>query len=150
MKLAQALILRGDLQIKISELSRRLSQNATIQEGEKPAEEPATLLAELESCLNEFESVVARINLTNAKSIINGTSLTQMLAQKERLSREISILNDFIADASSLTNRSTKTEIKIQSSADVKTLRARSNELSRKLRELDMLIQESNWSIELA
>lgn len=53
-----------------------------MQEGEKPAEDPNALLAELESCLNELENLIAKINITNAQSKINGVSITQMLAKK--------------------------------------------------------------------
>ncbi|CAD7288345.1 hypothetical protein LMG7974_00963 [Campylobacter majalis] len=149
MKLAQALIIRGDLQMKISELSHRLSNNATKQEGEKPAEDPKLLLKELDTTLDELENLITKINLTNAQSKIKDTSLTQLLAKKEILSKKITILNEFINQASSLSNRASKTEIKILSTVDVTPLRAQSNRLSKELRELDMLIQESNWSLEL-
>lgn len=149
MKLAQALIIRGDLQMKISELSHRLSNNATKQEGEKPAEDPKLLLKELDTTLDELENLITKINLTNAQSKIKDTSLTQLLAKKEILSKKITILNEFINQASSLSNRASKTEIKILSTVDVTPLRAQSNRLSKELRELDMLIQESNWNLEL-
>ena len=65
MKLATALSERADLQRRISELGVRLNNNAKVQEGEKPAEEPAALLAELDGCMTRFEELVARINKTN-------------------------------------------------------------------------------------
>ena len=40
MKLAEALSLRADLQKRISQLEVRLKNNARIQEGEEPAEDP--------------------------------------------------------------------------------------------------------------
>ena len=48
MKLAEALQERADLNTKISELRSRLYDNAVVQEGEKPAEDPSELLSELD------------------------------------------------------------------------------------------------------
>ena len=48
MKLAEALTLRGDLQKRAAQLQTRLHNNAKVQEGESPAEDPRQLLAELE------------------------------------------------------------------------------------------------------
>ena len=50
MKLAEALQLRADLQKRMEQLASRLYDNATVQEGDAPAEDPAALLAEYEDC----------------------------------------------------------------------------------------------------
>ena len=47
MKLANALTERAELQTKVRQLENRLMNNAQVQEGERPAEDPAALLAEL-------------------------------------------------------------------------------------------------------
>ena len=44
MKLAEALQERADLNRRIEQLRYRLGNNALMQEGEKPAEDPAALL----------------------------------------------------------------------------------------------------------
>jgi len=43
MKLAEALILRADIQKRIEQLKSRLADNAKGQEGENPSEEPKAL-----------------------------------------------------------------------------------------------------------
>ena len=68
MKLAEALQLRGDLQKRMMQLSDRLMQNARVQEGEKPAEDPEALLVEYESCAGQLEDLMARINRTNCET----------------------------------------------------------------------------------
>lgn len=50
MKLAEALQLRADLQKRMEQLAARLYDNATVQEGEAPAEDPVALLEEYEAC----------------------------------------------------------------------------------------------------
>ncbi len=47
MRLAEALILRKDLQQRLSMLDSRLSAVARVQEGDQPAENPQQLLSEL-------------------------------------------------------------------------------------------------------
>ena len=48
MKLATALSERADLQRRIAELGGRLNNNAKVQDGEEPAEDPKELLKELD------------------------------------------------------------------------------------------------------
>jgi len=55
MKLAEALILRSDLQKRIEQLRHRLTNNAKVQEGDAPAEKPEALLKELEGSATELE-----------------------------------------------------------------------------------------------
>ena len=62
MKLAEALQLRADLQKRMAQLAGRLYDNATVQEGEQPAEDPKELLAEYEDCIVQLEDLMARIN----------------------------------------------------------------------------------------
>ena len=50
MKLAEALQERADINSRLAELYPRLSNNAIVQEGEKPAEDPQSLIDEIESC----------------------------------------------------------------------------------------------------
>ena len=49
MKLAEALQERADLRTKIDELRSRLTNNALVQEGEEPAEDPQELLSALDA-----------------------------------------------------------------------------------------------------
>ena len=51
MKLANALSQRSELQERIRQLEYRLQNNAKVQEGETPAEDPMELLRELDSIL---------------------------------------------------------------------------------------------------
>ena len=46
MKLAEALLLRSDLQKKIASLKERIARYSVVQEGDRPAEDPKALLAQ--------------------------------------------------------------------------------------------------------
>ena len=55
MKLATALSERADVQRRLSQLHTRLNNNAKVQEGDEPAEDPKALLKELDALLPSSE-----------------------------------------------------------------------------------------------
>lgn len=149
MKLAEALILRADLQTRLEQLRERLTMNARVQEGEVPAEDPMVLLSEVNTASAQLEDLIGRINLTNARVMLNDLSLTEQLAKREVLTKRIAILRSLLDAASSLTMRGTRSEVKIHSTVDVAALRKQTDDLSRDLRELDTAIQGANWTTDL-
>ncbi|MCI8679415.1 MAG: DIP1984 family protein [Oscillospiraceae bacterium] len=149
MKLAEALQLRGDLQKRMMQLSDRLMQNARVQEGEKPAEDPEALLAEYESCAGQLEELMARINRTNCETRTGEGTLTELLARRDCLKMRVRTYHDFLMAASSLTQRGMRTEIKVFSTVPVPEYRKKADALSRQLRETDNAIQAANWTTEL-
>ena len=149
MKLAEALILRADLQTRMEQLRERLRDNALCQEGEKPAESPAALLRELESLSSQLEELISRINLTNASVRKDGKTLTELLARREVLAKRISILQTLLETASRTVLRGSRTEVKILPAVDVKALRRQADSMAQELRRLDTAIQSRNWLEEL-
>ena len=149
MKLAEALILRKDLQTRLEELRERLTTNALVQEGEQPAEDPQLLLTELGKLTEQLEDLIARINLTNAAEQRDGKTLTELLARREVLTSRISILQSVLSTASRTVMRGSRMEVKIYSTVDVPALRKECDDLSRNLRQLDTAIQSANWLIDL-
>ena len=113
MKLAEALQERADLNRRIEQLRYRLSNNVLVQEGEKPLEDPAALLEELESSFTRLEWLIARINLTNCAVKVEGRSLTELIARRDVLSLRAEAYRRLVEEASQNTHRATRTEIKI-------------------------------------
>ena len=149
MKLAEALINRADLQRRLSELGTRLNNNARVQEGESPAEDPMLLLSELMEITQQLEDLVTRINLTNSQTIDGDDTLTGLLAQRDIRGQELNILNNFLNNASDLAQRYSRSEIRVTSTVDVSELRKQANALSAEMRALDVRIQSLNWTTEL-
>lgn len=149
MKLAEALQERADLNAKIDELRRRLGNNATVQEGEAPAEDPAELVAQLDGCIARLEELIAKINATNCATVTDKGTLTELIARRDCLNIRISAYRDLITDASCLSQRASRTEIKIISAVDVKALQKQADEMAKELRLVDNKIQETNWLTEL-
>lgn len=149
MKLAEALIERSDLQTRIDAMQQRLLNNARVQEGETPAEDPAALMRELDAMSARLEELIRRINLTNAETEIDGTTITALIAHRDCLTKKAGILRNFLAAASSLTQRASRTEIVIRSTVSVADLQKQVDELSREIRVTDTKIQAANWTTEL-
>ena len=149
MKLANALAQRADLQRRIAQLGSRLMNNAKVQEGEQPAEDPQALLRELESGIQRMEWLATRINLTNTRTQAAGESLTALLARRDAWRQETAMLREFLDAASALADRASRSEIKVQSTVHVAALQKTLDQKCKALRELDACIQAANWITEL-
>lgn len=149
MKLATALSERADLQRRIAELSERLNNNAKVQDGEKPAEDPNELLAELNKNFERLEELIARINHTNNETKSGDLTLTDLIARRDCLKQKIGIMRSFLNAASEKVSRYTKTEIRILSTVSVSKLQKEVDKLSKELRETDETIQGLNWTTDL-
>ena len=149
MKLAEALQERAHLNRRIEQLRYRLSNNVLVQEGEKPLEDPAALLEELESSFTRLEWLIARINLTNCAVKVEGRSLTELIARRDVLSLRAEAYRRLVEEASQNTHRATRTEIKILSAVNVPALQRQADDASRELRLLDNTLQATNWTADL-
>lgn len=150
MKLANALSQRSELQTRIRQLESRLNNNAQVQEGEKPAEDPAELLQELEADYARLEELISAINRTNnTTKAEGGATLSDLLAKRDCLKGRLSALRNFLDNASALVRRHSVSEIKVKSTVDVRQLQKQLDALAKELRELDETIQEKNWTTEL-
>ena len=149
MKLATALSERADLQRRISELGGRLNNNAKVQDGEKPSEDPMELLTELNKDFTRLEEFIARINHTNNETKSGDVTLTDLIAKRDCLKQKIGIMRSFLDKASEKVSRYSKTEIRILSTVSVSDLQKEVDKLSKELRETDETIQGLNWTTDL-
>ena len=149
MKLATALNERSDLQTRLSQLKTRLNNNAKVQEGDTPAEQPEALMKELDGIIERLETLVAAINRTNAATVHDGRTITDLLAHRDCLSSKVKVMRSFLDAASAKVDRYSRTEIKIVSTVPVKELQAEVDRLSAQLRQVDETIQELNWTTDL-
>jgi hypothetical protein len=153
-KLAEALALRADATRRVEQLRTRIVANARFQEGEEPAEDAQSLLAEAGAVLDELEDLIRRINRTNAATRIGpeGT-ITDALARRDVLRARHSVVTA-AADAAvgrsqAGMGRQLRSELKMLAALPVAELRAQADDLARQVRELDVRIQQSNWEFDL-
>lgn len=150
MRLAEALILRADLKQRIGSLIKRLGENVLVQEGSRPAEEPALLLQALRNTLAEQEELVRRINLTNASATLdNGMTITAAIARRDHLTQLHSALRNTATAAVPKQAAYTKSELRVRATVDVQELQSEADSAAKAAREIDALIQEYNWRAEL-
>lgn len=150
MKLAEALVLRADLQKRIAQLRERLRQSALVQEGEQPPENPEQLLSELDQLLAQLGEMIARINRTNMQVHLSGDEvLSDALARRDMLSLRYSIITALAETAANRIERYGRSEIRKISTVDVAALRRQLDEIARQRRELDTTIQATNWAVDV-
>ncbi len=149
MKLAEALQERADLNRKIEELRRRLTNVVLVQEGEDPAEDPAELLKELEGATGRLEQLMAATNLTNCRTRADGRTLTELIAKKDALTLKLSAYRDLVYTAGQNTSRARGTEIRVKALLKASDLQREADSMAKEIRELDNLLQETNWKTEL-
>ena len=157
MKLAEALALRGDAQKRIEQLRSRIQSSARSQEGEEPPENAGALVDEVDAVLDELESLIRRINRTNAATDIEpGFTLTDAIARRDVLRVRRTL---YVAAAEAATGRGQgpgmgvrqmRSELRYLSALDVPALRAQADDCAKELRELDNRIQQTNWEVDLA
>ena len=150
MKLAEALILRADAKKSFEQLRQRLINNAKVQEGDKPAENPEELLKEIERTANEYEKLIKRINKTNSETEFNkGKTLTDALAERDVLILKRGVYSGLVNAATVSQQLYSRSEIKFVSTVDVGKMQKQVDKLSKQYRELDAKIQEFNWKTDL-
>jgi hypothetical protein len=150
MKVAEALVLRADAQKRLAQLKERIVRNAKVQEGDKPAEDPAALLKEFNAVADELTLLIQRINRTNSGATLDGISLSDALAARDVVRIRATAYRE-LANAASLQQvRTTRSEIKFHSTVSVAEIQKQADALSRQHRELDARIQQANWEIDLA
>ncbi|MBK9152902.1 MAG: DIP1984 family protein [Chloracidobacterium sp.] len=151
MKLAEALILRSDIQKRIEQLRHRLTNNAKVQEGDAPAEKPDALLKELEGSAVELEKLIKRINKTNSKTeFAKGRTLTDALAERDVLLLRKGVYSGLVNAATVTQQLYSRSEIKFVATVNVGRTQKQADALAKQYRELDAKIQEFNWKTDLA
>jgi len=149
MKLAEALLLRADLQKKQESLRERISKNVLIQEGTEPSENPKNLFIEANRVSSELELLVVAINKANLNNQLkDGKTLTASIAHRDTLLYRHSLLQKAINSSQELDRYSAR-EIKWVSIVSVVELQKQLDDISCQIRELNARIQETNWSVEL-
>ena len=150
MKLAEALLIRADQKKKILSLRERIAQNALAQEGDAPREDVAKLIAECFAVIAEQQALVLKIDAANAAAKLpDGRPLAAVLGQRDVLMQQHSVLKSAVDATQKEEDRYSPREIKWVPQIDVAATQKQMEDYSRKIRELNVQIQETNWRVEL-
>ena len=152
MKVAEALALRADAARRAEQLRVRITASARFQEGEAPAEDAGALLAEAGQVLGELETLIRRINRTNAATSVEGGTLTDALARRDVLRLRHGVVTSAANAAAGEGQRGfrqLRSELKMIPALPVAELRGQADDLARQLREVDTEIQRTSWEADL-
>lgn len=150
MKLAEALLLRSDMNKKLASLAERIKGNCRVQDGDEPGEDPQKLLNTAFRILQEQEILISRINRTNIGcKLPTGKSMMESIAERDRLNAQHRLLKEATAACRIENVHYSNSEIKWRAVLKVDALEKQADDLSKKIRELNSSIQEANWTNEL-
>lgn len=151
MKLAEALLLRSDLQKKSASLRERIAANAVVQEGDKPHEDPNELMKQSFDIQDQLSKLVTEINHANiAAKLPDGRSLTHAMAERDALTAKHGLLQAAIEATRKEPSRYGQREIKWVSVIPVAKLQKQSDDIAKKLRDLNVHIQATNWKVDIS
>ncbi|RBA32506.1 MULTISPECIES: DIP1984 family protein [Acinetobacter] len=150
MKLAEALLLRSDQQKKLASLKQRINANVLIQDGDEPSEDPNELIKQVFALSQESNQLISRIHLTNALARLeDGKILLSLLSSRDSYAEQHNILINAIANTHREPDRYSAREIKWQKVIPVSSLQKQADDISAKLRDINIKIQAVNWHIDL-
>ncbi|MDT2981127.1 DIP1984 family protein [Enterococcus casseliflavus] len=150
MKLAEALLLRRDLNNRLFQLRNEISSSVLVQEGDTLDRSITELFKEYDEINQQYSELVVAINRKNATASLADSALLLMeaLEQREQLRRKHELLTQAL-DETKAAPRMGRNEIRLVRTIDTKTLTEQLNATAKQLRELDGKIQQTNWLVDL-
>jgi hypothetical protein len=167
MLLAEALAAKKDALKEVEDLRERLAAAAVRYEDQEASEDPADLVAKLDDALDRVESLTVRINRTNNATRLGfdgrDLSIMEAVALRDRLVMEARIRRG-VVDAIDVglevrpsrqpqyyaaPERRSKDDIRKIVAVDYKAARSAADDVSERVRRLDIALQQQNWSVEL-
>ncbi|MDO7872862.1 hypothetical protein EGW74_10380 [Enterococcus casseliflavus] len=150
MKLAEALLLRRDLNNRLFQLRNEISNSVLVQEGDTLDRSITELFKEYDEINQQYSELVVAINRKNATASLADSALLLMeaLEQREQLRRKHALLTQAL-DETKAAPRMGRNEIRLVRTIDTKTLTEQLNATAKQLRELDGKIQQTNWLVDL-
>lgn len=155
MKLAEGLINRSFLETRISQIRHRISKNLLVQEGEEPLEDVESLIEEYMKLKSELTDLITTIQNANSSNYLidekdkeTKETLQEALIRRDGLTALAEGLRTISSD-SVPDMRYSRDEIKLLSVVDPKKYLKKADKISKEARELDILIQKTNWNVEI-
>jgi hypothetical protein len=150
MKLAEALLLRSDIQKKLASLQARAQKYTVVQEGERPAEDPNDILKQVGAITTDLHRLVFAINSGNLQhKIPGGETITEALAKRDSLLLHHSIIVSVVESCAKPVERYGVKEIRWIATIDIPALQKRIDEMAKQIRDLNAAIQEAGRRVEL-
>jgi hypothetical protein len=155
MLLAEALALRADRQKILKELTGRIEDNARVPHGAAPDEDPNALLERASEVAGELTDLVQRINRTNSNTMVDsgtGDTISDLIARRDQAQRMTDLCRAVAKAGTRGAGRgfwSRDADGPMRAVVDVSRLQQTADEWGVRYREIDVRLQQLNWSTEL-
>jgi len=150
MKIAEALLLKADMDSKITSLTERIKKYAVVQEGTEPHEDPRKLIKKVNGVTADRFDLARRIQAANARAkTADGRSVSDVLLHREMLRWQSHVIKQAIEATQKEPDRYRLAELKWVSVIDVEKMQKQLDDFSKRLREANAAIQEANWREDL-
>ena len=148
MKIAEGLFLRDELTKRIESLSNRIESNIRVADGESPLENPDELIETLLQVEDELQDLVIKINHKNLTTeSAEGNLLADLIAERDRVMDKKRLLDAIMYRVNNKSYSDDSSENKIV--IDVKKLQKQIDKLAKQYREINVELQQANWTIDL-
>ena len=150
MKLAEALLLRRDLENRLQILRAEITDSVLVQEGDTLDRSVTDLLADYQEASQQLDEIARQINHTNATTplVDSDISLVDALSQRERLRQSHALYTQILASAKT-GPRMGRNEIRYIRTIDTQEITKWLNQTAQSLRQIDGQIQQTNWVTDL-
>jgi len=152
MLLAEALVLRASQQTKLKELSARIEDNARVPEGRDPDEDPEGLLAEAVALADDLARLVERSNRTNSATVGEGSgeaTISDLIARRDHAQRMTQLHRAVAKAGTRAAGRgwlARDADHPTAAAVNVAALQKEADAWAVRYRELDVRLQQLNWS----
>jgi hypothetical protein len=149
MKLAEMLNERKVVKEEIRKIKERLYLSAKVQEGDARAvESPEELKIKLIILFEKLQTLIVKINRTNIKTQVEGKSLMELIAERDKNIAIAEALHGLAGNATPRPERFSRNEIRYVPTVDIQEIRKEADSYSQMAREMDNKIQAANWNSE--
>ena len=152
MKIAEAMAERAAMRTKLNDLLLRMRSAGTYQEGQSPSEDVMALLSEWKEVRRDLTALELRINRTNARIELEiGLTIADAIVHRNELSM-LAMIHKQLADigaGATTAPRWGRAELVTKTDIPVTEMRNTSDDYARLRRELDMRLQQLDWTVDL-
>ncbi len=149
MKLAEMLNERKAVKEEIREIKERLYLSAKVQEGDaRLVESPEELKIKLIILFEKLQTLIVKINRTNIKTQVEGKSLMELIAERDKNIAIAEALHGLAGNATPRPERFSRNEIRYVPTVNIQEIRKEADSYSQRAREIDNKIQAANWNSE--
>ncbi|KYH34966.1 hypothetical protein CLTEP_11300 [Clostridium tepidiprofundi DSM 19306] len=149
MDISEKIAYRNEIRWKLKNIENRLISCAKVQEGKTPVECPNMIIKELEVVLDEYSEVLKTINKIKSIDISkDGNELSSVLAEREVISVEKDIMENFLKALNVNYDRYNSSDTKYINTVDASVIEKRVQELNKKYQEIETKFKTTRWNVD--